>query len=477
MVTYNLGPEKVVKITRNALAVLEELAIKYPTLVVLSEASKVQSQEIGDGVKSFIIMTAELLKRADNLISKGVHPTTILKGYEEATKKTMEIIKSISEPFKENDLASVLDSVDCGRGCLTSQLQEMIIQAKNTASPQGHLEKDRVRILRKPGGTQAETELVKGLVVKKSKLHPNMPENVSNPKIALTSGRIGINRLEVKMPGEGPFKMNLEIKTPQNLVDYRSAERKRKADSIAGLEENNVNVLFSQQPIDDYSKSRLTRMGVLAFASVDRADIALISKATGAKPVSNLSDLEKTDVGSAEKLETDRIALEEIVVLNGCPFVTFLLRGSNPQVLDEQELLILNSLRLLQLAESSPKKVPGGGATELQIAKKLKDFALQFPGREQLAIDDFAEAILEIPRSIAANNGLFSDDAMAQLTKLHAETLLNYGLTSDGSFGVVPPELSQVKSTFIRRAFEVASLLLRIDEQVVAKEIPKFHKQ
>jgi chaperonin GroEL (HSP60 family) len=129
------------------------------------------------------------------------------------------------------------------------------------------------------------------------------------------------------------------------------------------------------------------------------------------------------------------------------------------------------------VAEGSPKKVSGGGAVELQVAKKLKDFALQFSGREQLAIDDFAEAMLEIPRSMAANNGCFPDDTLAQLGKMHADGLLNYGLVSDGACGIACSEISEVKSAVVRRAFEVASLLLRIDEQVVAKEIPKFHKQ
>ena len=477
MVAYNRGPEKTVKITRDAVAVLEELAIQYPTLVVLSEAAKIQRQEMGDGVKSFIILTAELLKRADKLVSKGVHPTRILKGYEEATKKALETIKSISEPLGEGELYSILDLVDCGRGCLTAQLREMVMEAKTIANHDGHLEKDRIRVVRKPGGSQTETSLVKGLVVKKSKLHSNMPESVAKPKIAITSGRIGIDRLEIKMPSEGPFHMNLKITIPQNLVDYKNAERQRKADALSILEEYGVNVLFSQKPIDDYSKSRLLEMGVLALASVEQADLALISKATGARLVGNLSELEKTDVGFAEKLEMDRIALEDVAILTGCPFVTFLLRGSSLQALDELELLIWNAVSLLKVAEGSPKKVSGGGAVELQVAKKLKDFALQFSGREQLAINDFAEAMLEIPRSIAANNGSFPDDALAQLGKMHADGLLNYGLVSDGACGIACLEISEVKSAIVRRAFEVASLLLRIDEQVVAKEIPKFHKQ
>ncbi len=477
MVSYNRGPEKVVKITRDVVTVLEELAIQYPTLVVLSEAAKIQRQEIGDGVKSFVILTAQLLKRADDLVSKGVHPRKILRGYQEAAQKAAETIRAMSKPLAPSEIDSVLDSVDCGRGCLTPELRRMILDAKKIATFHGRLDPERIRIIRKPGGSQSETLLIRGMILKKSKAHPNMPQSVTNARIAVTNERIGINRLEVKMPGQGPFHMKYNITTPDNLSGFREAENEKKSVALARLQELGVNVLLSQQPIDDFSKNKLLEMGVLVFSSVDKGDIALVARATGALTVGNLTELEPKDIGRASTVETDKIRLEDIAIFTCENFATFMICGSTTQALDEQELLIENSTRLLQVAESSGKKVPGGGAIELRVAHELKDFALQFSGREQLAVDNFAEAVLEIPRCLAANNGLFVDDAVAQLSKLHAEGFSDRGFAADGSCRESCMDVAEVKSTFIRRAFEVVSLLLMIDEQIVAKEIPKFHKQ
>ena len=477
MVTYNRGPEKIVKVTKDPVAVLEELAIQYPTLVVLSEAAKSQRQDLGDGVKSFVILAAGLLKNADELIGKGVHPTVIVKGYEEAARKTLEIINATSQKIDAEQFIDVLDSVDCGRGCLTPKLRGLIIEAAKHVSKHGRLDKEKIRITRKPGASQPETELVKGLVVKKTKLHPNMPDVAEKPRIALTSQRIGINRLEIKMPGQGPFHMKFAIETPEDLAGCRDAENERKADALDKLADFDVNVLFCQQPIDAFSKNKLLGMGILAFDSVDHADLALISKATGAKVVGPLSDLKANDIGAAENLEIDKIGLEKIVVLNGCDFATFLIRGSNQQALDELESSIGNSLSLLRNAMASGKVVKGGGAIETQIARELKRFALQFPGREQLAVNAFAQAILELPKSLAANNGLDADAAVRELGKLHAEGFSDFGVGLEGCRGNVCLEAAEAKAAAVQRAFEVATLMLRIDEQVTAKEIPKFHKQ
>ncbi len=477
MVSYNRGPEKVVKITRDVIIVLQELAIQYPTLVVLSEAAKIQRQEIGDGAKSFVILTAQLLKRADDLVSKGVHPRKVLRGYQEAAQKAAETIRAISKPLAPSEIDSVLDSVDCGRGCLTPDLRRMILDAKKIATSQGRLDPERIRIIRKSGGSQSETQLIRGMILKKSKAHPNMPQSVTNARIALTSERIGINRLEIKMPGQGPFHMKYNITAPENLAGFREAENQEKSVTLARLQELGVNVLLSQQPIDDFSKNKLLETGVLVFPSVDQGDIALVSKATGALTVGNLAELEPKDIGRASTVETDKIRLEDIAIFTCENFATFVICGSTTQALDEQELLIENSTRLLQVAESSGKKVPGGGAVEFCVARELKDFALQFSGREQLAVGNFAEALLDIPRCLAANNGLFVDDAVAQLSKLHAEGFVERGFAADGSCCECCLDVAEVKSAFIRRAFEVASLLLRIDEQIIAKEIPKFHKQ
>jgi archaeal chaperonin len=477
MVTYNRGPERVVKITKDAIAVLDELAIQYPTLTIVSEAAKIQRQEFGDGVKSFIILTAALLKKADELMAKGIHPTKILRGYQEAVKKALEIMNASPQFLGPDEFRDLLETIDCGRGCFDKQIDQMIMEAAIFATRESKLEKEKIRIVRKPGGSKAETKLVKGIVVKKHKLHPNMPESIDYPLIAIISQRIGTNRQEIKMPGEGPFQLKLKITKAENLVNYRDAEKERKTEALEKLSEFKIKVLFSQQPIDDFSKSKLAEMGILAFENMDRKDLDLISKATKTQIVGNLLDLSEEDVGKAEKLETDKIGLEKTFTIAGCDFLTFMTRGSNPIILDELELLIENSLTLIQAAAISSKIVHGGGAIEMQMARQLNDFALSFSGREQMAIQDFADALLEIPRNLAMNSGYNSDDAILKLRKLHLEGQSCYGLGTDNNLRIGCIELLDAKKALVRRAFEVASLMLRIDEQIISKETPKFHKK
>lgn len=477
MVVYNRGPEKVVKITRDAVSVLEEFAIQFPTVTVISEAAKIQRQEVGDGVTQFAIFTTALLRKADELVSRGVHPNIILRGYLEATKKALEIIGTSSKNPENNELNKVLETVDCGRQLLTKETCAMLLEAYNFATEDGKFDKDKVRITRKPGGISSESKLIKGIMLKKGKLHPNMPDTVEHPRIAVTSGRIGSNRLEVKMKKEGPPPIKLEITNANQLANYRDAEKDREKQALEKIRTLGINVLFCQQPIDNFAKGKLCETGVLAFETVAREDCVTISRATHANLVGSLADLSECDIGKAEKLEILKIGLEKTVSLTGCDGVTFLLSGSTQQALDEFESLIHRSLSVLQLANEGGKTVPGGGATEMHLAQELRIFAKQFQGREQLAIDDFADALMEIPRCLALNNGLNVNDILSELRKLHAEGSNEAGVGPVNCENKVCIELSEVKSSIIKRAYEVALLMLRIDEQITWKELAKFHKK
>jgi chaperonin GroEL (HSP60 family) len=477
MVTYNRGPEKIIKITKDAVPVLEEFAIQFPIVTVVSEAAKIQRQEIGDGVTQFAIFTSALLRKADELESKGIHPNTILQGYLEAAKKALEIINTTSNNLENDQMGKILETVDCGKQLLTKETSGMLLEAYLLTTKGGKLDKDKVRIIRKPGGTSSESILIKGVMLKKGKVHPHMPDIIENPRIAVTSERIGLNRLEVKMRKEGPPPIKLEITKALKLAEYQNAEKDRKVEALERIKALHINVLFCQQPIDSFTKSKLCEMGVLAFETVNREDCELISRATNASLVGNLLEMSERDIGKAEKAEIGKIGLEKTVILVGCDNVTFLLRGSTQQALDEFESLIHNSLTILQFANSEAKTVPGGGAIEMHLAKELQVFAMQFPGKEQLAILDFAEALMEIPRCLALNYGLNANDTIGELRRLHAEGFSEVGIGPYNCQSNVCVELSEVKSSIIKRAYEVASLLLRIDEQITWKESVKFHKK
>jgi chaperonin GroEL (HSP60 family) len=477
MVVYNRGPEKVCKITKDPVKVLEELAIQYPALTIITEAAKMQREEIGDGVTAFTLFTSALLREANKLVSRKVHPNIVLDGYLKAKQKALECIDELARNMKSSQKTELLTSVDCGRGLLTTELCGMLEEAAKIATFNEKIEKDQIHIIKKPGASTTETKLVKGIVIKKEKCHPNMPDQVEKPKIAVTSGRFGSNRVEVKMRGEGPFNMQFEIEKPEHLDTYREVNKNTKQSAVETLSLHGVNVLFSQQPIDNCVQSKLVEKGILAFEGVNQKDCIKISKATHANIINNPSDITEKDVGTAEKLETAKIGLEKTVTLHGCKAATFLLRGSTQQALEELELLVNDSTLALKLAQKHAAIIPGGGAVEMHIAKTLDSFSKKFNGREQLAIAAFGAALLEIPRCLAENNGLDSENVLAELRSLHARGLSACGVSANGCSENVCVELAATKRAMINRTYEVVCLMLRVNEQLVHKETPKFHKK
>jgi len=477
MVVYNRGPEKIVKITKDPVKVLEELTIQYPALAIITEAAKMQREEIGDGVTAFTIFTAALLREANKLVSKKVHPNIVLEGYLKAKQEALECVDKLAKNMDEQKKNDLLESVDCGRGLLTNDMRRMLEEAAEIATTNEEIEKDRIHVIKKPGAATTETKLVRGVVIKKEKCHKNMPDQVEKPKIAVTSGRFGSNRVEVKMRGTGPFNMKYEIDTPENLNGCREADKNTKTSAVETLSRHGVNVLFSQQPIDHCVKSKLVEKGILAFEGVNRDDCIKISRAINANVICNPADLTESDVGSAERLETDKIGLEKTVTLQGCRGATFFLRGATHQALEELELLVHNSTLALTLAQKYEGMVPGGGAVEMDIARTLAVFSKNFPGREQLAVDAFGAAMLDIPRCLAENNGLDPESVLAELRSLHARGFSAFGVSSTGCSENVCVELAATKRAMINRAYEVVCLMLRVNEQLVHKEIPRVHKQ
>lgn len=473
MVTYNRGPEQVIKVTRDAIAVLDELAIQYPPAIIVAESAKLQRQEAGDGVATFVVVLSALLRKADELMSMGVHANTIMHGYYLATQKALGVIDEHTGSFS----GDVLDTVDCGRNLLTPKMRSMVRQAYPYAFDGGKFEIENVRFLRRNGGEIEDSSLIEGVVVRKDKVHPNMPDKLGNLKIALVSERLGFDRLETKMRGDGPIPLHLNVVSADQIRGYREAEVKLKTQGIERLSELGVNVLLCEQPIEEFQKTLLLSEGIFALERVDKKDCQAVAKATGAHIVGSLKELTKEDVGVARELYTGKIELEKITTIQGCKAATFLLRGNIPQEIDELEDVIKNSLTVLRLVATDSRMLPGGGAIEAQISQELKSYAKTFGGREQIAIEAYANAILDVPRALAENYGLNTTDTMLELKRRQAEGDLSCGVSAHSCKDWVCVEPLKMVRALVRRAYEVSSLMLRIDSLLISKEIPKFHKK
>jgi chaperonin GroEL (HSP60 family) len=473
LVAYNKGPEQVVKVTKDAIAILDELAIQYPPTIIVSESAKLQREEAGDGVTGFVILLSGLLKKADDLLTMKIHANTIIHGYHLATEKALEIM----EKQAVNQSGDMLDTVDCERNLLTPNIRSMIRQAYPLAFSDGSFDRENIRFLKRNGGSLQDSHLINGLVIKKEKAHPNMPDHLINPRIAVTSGKLGINRLKIKMKGEGPAHIELNIKSPEQIQAYREIEDKLKSQPIQKLTQLGVNVLLCEQPLDGHQKTELLTRNIFAVESVEKKDLLAVEKATGAKISANLNELTEEDIGAAEKLYTDKIELEKTVTIEGCRGATFMLRGNTPQTMDELETAIKNGFTVLKLAGDDNRVLPGAGAVETHVAQELKSYAREFGSREQVIIEAYANALMDVPRCLAENYGLNPTDTLLELRKRHSEGFCNFGVDNLSCCDMVCQEPLRVKRSAVRRAYEVSTLMLRIDELLISKEIPKFHKQ
>ena len=476
MVAYNRGPEQVVKVTKDAIAVLDELAIQHPPAVIIAESAKMQRAEAGDGVATFVILLSALLKNADELTVNKIHPNTIIHGYFLAQNKALEIIDQQATVLNMADY-DILDVVDCKRELLTPEMRLMIAEAYAVACWEGRYEKENVRFIKKPGADVKESSLIKGVVIKKEKAHPNMPDKVKNLRIAITTEKPGINRLELKMKGEGPVPLKLKIQSPSQIGEFKETENRLKTESLDMLTELGVNVLLCEQQLEISLKDKLRSMGVFALEKVDKKDTLAVAKATGAKPVWQLKELSEGDIGKAEELYTGRIELEKTVTIQGCRGATFLLRGSTSQGIDELEAAIRNAMTVTKLMTGDPRVLPGGGATETHIAQELKSYSKTFASKEQVVIDSFSNALMEVPRCLAENYGLNPTDTILELKNRHAEGMQNCGVSKHGCADAVCLEPVKITRSVIRRAYEVSSLMLHIDELLISKGIAKFHKK
>ncbi len=304
-----------------------------------------------------------------------------------------------------------------------------------------------------------------------------MPDRIENLRIAITSERPGINRLEIKMPREGPVHINLNVKTASQMRQYKETEDRLRSESLDRLIELKANVLLCEQPIDEALKGKLLSNGIFAIERVDRKDTLAVAKATGAKSVGQLREITEDDLGFADELYIGKVLREKTVTFQGCKGATFLLRGSTVQAIDELETAIQSSMTLLKALDEDSRVLPGAGALEAGIAQELTAYAKQFPSKEQVVVEAFGTALMDVPRCLAENYGLNTLDVMPELKRHHANGPCSYGVTQQGCCEAVCFEPVRIKRSIIKRAYEVSSLMLRIDELLISKEIPKFHKK
>ncbi|MHA1940490.1 MAG: thermosome subunit beta, partial [Candidatus Hodarchaeales archaeon] len=443
-----------VVITNDGATILDEIDVQHPAAKMLVQVAKVQDQEVGDGTTTSVIVAGELLKRAEKLLDQKIHPTVIIGGFKLASDKCTDILQGIANKVDPEDDES-LKSI-----ARTSLNSKSVGGAKELLSS---MAVDATRAV--------DSELIRGLVIDKEVVNNRMPDSVENPKIALIDVALEIKKTEfdAKIRITEASMMDAFLDQEQNMIQEM-------VDQIKGAE---ATVVMCQKGIDDLAQHFLAKEGIMAIRRVKKSDMEKLSRATGAKVVTNLKDLSSEDLGTAGIVEEVQIGDEKLMYVRDCPnpkSVSIVLRGGTKYVTDEAERALHDALCVVRDVLEDGWAVAGAGSPEVELHKGLKEFAGTVKGREQMAVDAFADAVEIIPRTLAENAGLDSIDVLVELRAAHEKGNTNTGINVDTGknvdafkAGIIEP--LRVKRQALRSAREAAELILRIDDVIQSKSM------
>jgi len=470
MIVDSLGD---VTVTNDGVTILNEMNIEHPSAKMIVEVAKTQEDEVGDGTTTAVVLAGELLKNAEELLDQNVHPAVISRGYRLAESKAQEILKEMGEKITPNDedvLKKIAQTAMTGKGAEYSKdtLAVLAVKAVKMVEENSHIDKDNIKIEKRTGGSVDDSELIKGIVIDKERLSANMPRIVKNAKIALIDREIEIKKTEVDA--------RIEIKTPDQMQAFLDQEENMLKDMVDKITATGANVVLCQKGVDDVAVHFLAKKGVYAVRRVTESDMKKIAKATGAKIVNNLKDLSKDDLGFAGTVEERKVGDDEFTYIVDCKnpkAVTLLIRGGTEHVTNEIERAVTDAVGDIIAALKTGMVVAGAGAPEIELAAQLRKYASSLSGREQLAVEAFANAMEVIPRTLVENAGLDPIDTMTDLKAAHSKKQKWAGIDvftgkvmDAWKKGVIEP--LKIKTQAVSSASEVAVMVLRIDDVIAS---------
>jgi len=468
-------------ITGDGASILKEMDVQHPAAKTLVEVAKAQDDEVGDGTTTVVVLAGELLKNAEELLDENLHPTVIIEGYEKAAEYALKVIDEVGQrvdPLDTDTLKKIAETALASK--VVSEYKEFLsnlivnaaLQVVEKTNIGYKLDIDNIKIEKKRGESIDETRLINGIVLDKEVVHPDMPRRVEKAKIALLN-----TPLEIEKP-EWSTKIN--VTNPEQLRAFLDQETELLRDMVMKIKRTGANVVIAQKGIDDVAQHFLAKEGILAVRRVKKSDMEKLARATGARIVTSIEDLAPKDLGEAELVEERKIADEKMVFIEGCKdpkAVTILVRGGAEHIVDEAERAIHDALCVIRNIINEPKVVAGGGAIEIEISRRLREYSKTLGSKEQLAVEKYAEAVEFIPSILAQNAGLEPIDALVELRSLHEKgeiwsgvNVLKGKISDLFKEGVLEPSL--VKKQTIKSATEAAVMILRIDD-VIAAAPPK----
>ncbi|TKY89210.1 hypothetical protein EX895_001741 [Sporisorium graminicola] len=490
-----------VTISNDGATILSLLEVDQPAGRILVELAQQQDKEVGDGTTSVVIIAAELLRRANELVMNKIHPTTIITGYRlacrEACKYLQDQLSTKVETLGKESLINVAKTSMSSKiigadDDFFAQIAVDAMLAVKTINPRGETKYPvkAVNVLKAHGKSARESLFINGYALNCTVASQAMKTRVRNAKIAL----LDINLVKQRMH----LGVHITIDDPDQLEKIRARESEIVLERVRKILASGANVILTTKGIDDLCLKEFVEAGAMAVRRCRKEDLRRIAKATGGQLVSSLSNLEgeetfeASSLGLADEVAQERISDDELILIRGTKTVSsssIVLRGANDYLLDEMERALHDSLCVVKRTLESGSVVPGGGAVESALSIYLENFATTLGSREQLAIAEFAQALLVIPKTLAVNAAKDSTDLVAKLRAYHNAAqnanagdpkkalrfygldLLNGQVRDNLKAGVLEPTVSKVRS--FKSALEAATSLLRIDDAItIAPEQP-----
>ena len=468
-----------VVITNDGVTILKEIDIEHPAAKMLVEVAKTQDEECGDGTTTAVILAGELLKKSEGMIESNIHPTIIAGGFRLAANKAREVLDKIAQKVSIKDrktlhniatTAMISKSASTHRDLLADVAVDAVISvAEEHSKGKYRVDTDDIQVIKKQGGSVTDTEMIHGIIIDKEVVHTGMPKSVKNARIALIDSALEVKKTEVDA--------KIEITDPSQLNAFLQEEENMLKGMVQTIKKSGANVVFCQKGIDDLAQHFLAKEGIYVVRRVKKSDMEKLSKSTGGTIITKLDELVKGDLGAAKSVRQEKIGDDDMTFVTGCKSpkaVSILIRGGTEHVVDELDRSLEDALSVVAVAIEDGRIVTGGGSAASEIALKLREYASSVGGREQIAIDAFAEAMEVIPRTLAENAGLDPIDTLIDLRKAHKKgkkhagvNVVSGGLLDMKRNNVLEP--IRVGTQAIESATDAAVMVLRIDDVIASK--------
>jgi len=465
-----------VLVTNDGATILTEMAIEHPTARMIVEVARTQESEVGDGTTSAVILAGELLKQAENLLDKNIHPTIIINGYRIASHKALEVLETYAKQVSMKDeevLKNIAKTAMTGKSAESARdvLADLCVQAVTNVTQKENnklrINLSNIRLIPINGTNTEHSELINGMILDKERVHPGMPKKIEHAKVALLNLPLEIRDTETDA--------KITISSPDQMQQFLDQEERMLKQLVDKVIASGATVVITQKGVDDVAQHYLAKAGIMVARRVRKSDIEVLSQATGAKLITSLSDLDKSAIGKAGLVEQRTIGDQEMIVFTQAQnaVTTLLVKGATSHVSAEMIRSVEDALGVLATTIMEGQVVPGAGAPEMVLSKALRDHATTVAGKEQLAVQAFAQSLEIIPVTLAENAGLDPIDTLTDLSNAHAKgnttmgvNVFNQGIIDAWKLGIVEP--AKIKSLAITSATEVATMILRIDDIIAA---------